>query len=67
MSSCVVCGVEIEQHTASPDSGYGSEAYPPAQTEYQGATYQFCSSDHKERFLDNPEEFADSNPTETDE
>lgn len=60
MATCTVCGVDIEQRTASANTGYGSESYPPAQTEYHGEIYQFCSSDHKQQFQATPEQFVDA-------
>lgn len=58
MTTCMVCQTDIEQQTAFPETGYGSEYYPPAQAEYQGAVYHFCSTDHKETFQANPNRFV---------
>lgn len=60
MSTCIVCGVDIDEATDAPDSGYGSENYPPAQMEYHGTVYQFCSTDHKERFQTDPARFVEA-------
>lgn len=59
MTTCIVCQADIEHATAAPETGYGSEQYPPAQTEYRGETYRFCCSDHKETFETNPEQFVE--------
>jgi|GEM_PF-480707 YHS domain-containing protein len=59
MATCIVCDVDIEAATAAPETGYGSEQYPPAQSEYQGTVYQFCCTDHKETFQEDPGRFVD--------
>lgn len=59
MATCAVCGADIEESTASPDEGYGSETYAPAQEEYRGDVYRFCCSDHKEEFREDPDAFVD--------
>jgi len=58
MSTCVVCGTDIDRVTAAPDTGDGSERYPPAQTEHGGEIHRFCCSDHKATFQDDPEQFV---------
>jgi len=59
MSICAVCGTDIDRATAAPDTGYGSERYPPAQTEHAGEIYRFCCSDHKATFETNPARFVE--------
>ena len=59
MSTCIVCAVDINQAIAAPESGYGSERYPPAQTEHGGETYRFCCSDHKATFEERPDQFVE--------
>jgi len=59
MATCVVCNVDIDRATAVPDTGYGSERYPPAQTEHGGEIYRFCCSDHKDTFEENPDRFVE--------
>lgn len=67
MSTCIVCAVDINQAIAAPESGYGSERYPPAQAEHNGSIYRFCCSDHKETFQVEPEQYlTQSNHSETD-
>lgn len=40
-----VCGMKVESNS-------------PHRTEYKGQTYYFCSSDCKEEFMANPEQYA---------
>ena len=42
---CPVCGMEVTPATAG------------GQSEYQGRTYYFCSTEHKEAFDKNPEKY----------
>jgi YHS domain-containing protein len=58
MTTCTVCGTEIEEQTPSADAGYGSESYPEAQTEYQGDLYYFCCSEHRDAFEADPDQFV---------
>lgn len=59
MTSCPVCGADVgESNPTKPDEGYGREAYPEAQTEYQGETCQFCRTEHRETFESEPGEYA---------
>jgi YHS domain-containing protein len=58
MTTCTVCGTDIDAETPSADAGYGSESYPEAQTEYHGSLYYFCSSEHKREFEADPEQFV---------
>lgn len=58
MTTCTVCGTDIEAEQPSPDAGYGGESYPEAQTEYQGTLYYFCCTGHKREFEANPEQFV---------
>lgn len=58
MTTCTVCGRAIEAEHPSPDTGYGGESYPEAQTESQGTLYYFCSIDHKQAFEADPEQFV---------
>ncbi|PSQ66729.1 MAG: hypothetical protein BRD24_02570 [Halobacteriales archaeon SW_9_67_24] len=45
MAHCPVCGTEVDDD-------------PPARTEYQGTTYEFCGEGCKESFEDDPERYT---------
>lgn len=58
MVECQVCGTDIDEANPQPDEGYGGEEYLPAQAEYEGEIYQFCCSDHKDKFQATPDQFT---------
>ena len=45
MAHCPACGTEVDDD-------------PPARTEYQGTTYEFCGEGCKESFEDDPERYT---------
>ena len=46
MAQDPVCGMQLDQNQAK------------AQSQYQGQTYQFCSESCKQRFDQNPQQYA---------
>jgi Cu+-exporting ATPase len=46
METCVVCGMEVERDKAA------------AKSEYKGRTYYFCCPDCKQKFDQNPAQYA---------
>lgn len=46
MATDPVCGMDVD------------ESDPPAQTDYQGATYFFCAEGCREKFEANPDEYV---------
>ncbi|NHN49771.1 YHS domain-containing protein [Halostella sp. JP-L12] len=57
MTTCPVCDRDVEaQNPAETD--YGGSEFAPAQTEYEGETYRFCSEDCKQRFESDPAQYA---------
>jgi len=57
MDTCPVCGRGIEARNPT-ETDYEDEAFAPAEAEYDGETYRFCSEDCKQRFEASPEEYA---------
>lgn len=58
MPRCPVCEADVDR--ASPEeTDYREESFAPAQTEYEGETYTFCSEEHREAFEADPEEYVD--------
>ncbi|WP_121823378.1 YHS domain-containing protein [Halostella salina] len=57
METCPVCGQGIEARNPT-ETDYEDEAFAPAEAEYDGETYRFCSEDCKRRFEASPEEYA---------
>ena len=47
MAMDLVCGMEVDERAA------------PAQTEYEGRTYYFCSNSCKQDFLESPERYLE--------
>lgn len=52
MTECPVCGMEVDTNN------------PPATSEYNGTTYNFCCEECRQKFDQNPEMFAGGNVRE---
>lgn len=46
MAQCPVCDMDVDEND------------PPAETEYEGTTYQFCGEGCRESFEDDPEQYT---------
>jgi YHS domain-containing protein len=57
MATCPVCDRDVEAQNPS-ETDYGDREFAPAQAEYEGETYGFCSEDCKRRFESDPSEYA---------
>lgn len=57
MATCPVCDRDVEAQNPS-ETDYGDREFAPAQAEYDGETYRFCSEDCKQRFESDPGEYA---------
>ena len=57
MATCPVCGRDIEAQNPS-ETDYADREFAPAQAEYEGESYRFCSEDCKQRFESDPDEYA---------
>lgn len=57
MATCPVCDRDVEAQNPS-ETDYGNSEFAPAQVEYEGETYRFCSEDCKQRFESDPGEYA---------
>ena len=57
MATCPVRDRDIEAQNPS-ETDYGDREFAPAQAEYAGETYGFCSENCKRRFESDPSEYA---------
>ena len=57
MATCPVCDRDVEAQNPS-ETDYGDQEFAPAQAEYEGESYRFCSEDCKQRFESDPDEYA---------
>jgi YHS domain-containing protein len=57
MTQCTVCGADVEK-SSPEETDYRDEEFAVAQVEYEGETYQFCSEEHRDAFVENPEQYA---------